>query len=254
MGCKECLGRYGLMVTAVCFTLGVIVSTSSPSWISTSVENPVTGGSLVIEFGPFYSRNKTCSSLTSTTTTSSEPDCTDWSQAGIDTDDCNNFGVTDATVLEKLCTQHNAWRVIAEFCLFIVVGTGILVIVAMCTQCITCGCCGGTFDQLAMIFYWIEVILSIAAWSLCISVVSMLRGEDIQTILLGEFENVQQLENVEGIVDGNFLWGFWLFLFSGTVMGALCAIFADWAAEGSLLSCLFSCISSTCACIFCCKK
>jgi hypothetical protein len=245
---KECLGRYGLMVTAVLFSLGVVISTVSPSWISQSLQNyPTTGQSMVVEFGPFYSRNRTCTSA------DDESTCAPWGPSGINADDCNYFklAVSDPDTQDKLCTQNNAWRVMAMFCNFIVVGTAILVGVATFTQCLTCGCCGGSFDVIAMIAYWIEVVLSIIAWGLCISVVTILRGEDVQDIVLEEFQNIQNAQDIEDFeVGSGFLWGFWLFIFSGTFMGALSAIFADWASEGSLLKCLGNCV----LCLLCCKK
>jgi hypothetical protein len=243
---KECLGRYGLMVTAVAFSLGVVISTVSPSWISQSMQEPTTGQYMVVEFGPFYSRNRTCTSA------DDESTCAPWGQSGINSEDCEYFkmAVSDPDTQDKLCTQNEAWRILAMFCNFIVVGTAILVGLATFTQCLTCGCCGGSFDVIAMIAYWIEVLLSIVAWSLCISVVSILRGEDVQDIVWGEVQNIQDMQSAQNIVDGNFLWAFWLFLFSGTVMGALCAVFADWASDGSLLKCLGNCV----ACLLCCKK
>lgn len=222
----SCIGRYGLMITSVLFVSGVIISTSSPNWIATIVDNPATGITLETEYGPFYSRNRTCP------TAGSEDDCTDWEQHGIKKEDCDAFttislaetgGLTELEAKEDICRQNTAWRALAELCFFIVVGTAILVAAATFTQCLTCGCCGGSFDQLAMVLCYIEVILSIACWSIVISVVTMIRGEDFQTIVVEEYETLSQISNVtdiesalNNVSQGNFLWGFWLFMISGT--------------------------------------
>jgi len=240
MGCKACLGRYGLLVAAVLFTCGVISSTVSPSWVSTTIDDGRQKSE--IEFGPFYSRTRTCTYLT---VDMSEQDCTDWETDEI-SGDCDSDFVTSgsnstAEVQAKLCRQQNTWRILAMLCLFIVVGTGIMVLLASFTQCLTCGCCGGSFDTIASIAYWIEVALSIVSWSFCISVVTIINDSSFTDLVQEEASNIVQLEDVTGLVEGNFLWGFWIFIASGTVLGAVCATLADWAGEGSILQCLFCC-------------
>ena len=139
-------------------------------------------------------------------------------------------------------------------CLFIVIGTAIMVGVAFCTQCVTCGCCGGSIDMIAMICYWVEVALSIVTWSFCISVVTIIRDQEFTDILTEEAQNLAQVEEVMDITEGHFLWGFWVFIFSGTVMGAVCATFADWAADGSCLRMIKNLITGVVSCLCCCKK
>lgn len=276
MGCTDCVGRYGLMVFSVLFVLGVMVSTTSPSWISTTVANPLTGTTLITEYGPFNTRDRNC-----TTGSTDEVDCTEWETRPIDKEDCTAFtdipigetgNQTEIEIKEEICRQNTTWRALAEICVLIVMGTAILVALATTTQCITCGCCGGSFDQLAMVLCWIEVILSIVCWSFAISVVTMIRGVDATTLFwdevdtfshidFAEFTNITGVTSAEAavgdavtdITSGNFLWGFWLFMISGTVCGALCATFAGWAAEGSLLKCVCSAIIGFFKCIFCIK-
>jgi len=247
------IGRYGLIVTSIIFVGGVLISTSSPSWVET--HTTLGGGTTVLEtqFGPFFSRNRTCMTTASGQVANETSDCNDWTTGGIEADDCQMFVGTDAQytpeVEDKLCQQFTAWRVLAEMCVLIVVGTGIFVAVATLTQCITCGCCGGSFQLIAMWLCWLEVILSIAAWSLVISTVSMMRNEDILTVLQEEgnavydataaaisSENAMAMEAV--YTEGYFLWGFWLFMVCGTVFGIFSAILADWASDGSLLKCV----------------
>lgn len=246
MGCQECVGRYGLLVCAVIFSVGMLISTLTPSWIETTIEQPDTGLTTFIAFGPFSSQSRECKVNAST---GEAEDCTDWISQELGQDDCLTFSENE-DIKEKLCRQHNTWRVLAMLCMLIVVGTAILVAAATCTQCVTCGCCGGSFDMIASIAYWLEVAISIVCWSFCISVVMIIRDEDFTEIVASEAENIGSIQNVKDITDGNFLWGFWLFIFSGTFVGSLCAIFADWAAEGSLLRCLTDCV----AWMFCCKK
>lgn len=148
----SCIGRYGLMVTSVLFVGGVIISTTSPSWIATVVDNPATLSSLETEYGPFYSRSRTCG------TAFGQESCTDWEQSPLAKEDCSDFatisiaeveGMTQLEAKEEVCRKNTAWRALAEICSLIVTGTAILVALATTTQCITCGCCGGSFDQLA---------------------------------------------------------------------------------------------------------
>jgi hypothetical protein len=245
MGCKSFLGRYGLLVFSIVFCIGMLISTVSPSWVSTDIHYS-TRLRTVTEFGPFYSRSRDCTVVGLDEDFEPIEECTDWVDNEIDNDDCKAFS-DDEDLIEKVCRQHNTWRVLAILCMLIVGVTSILVAVATCTQCFTCGCCGGSFDWFASIAYWIEVGLSIVAWSFTISTVTTLRGESFQGLLEAEAENI---EEVDDVLEGNFLWGFWLFIFSGTFVGSLCAIFAGWAAEGSLASCFTNCV----ACVFCCKK
>jgi hypothetical protein len=112
-----------------------------------------------------------------------------------------------------------------------------------------------------MVLCWIEVILSVVCWSFAISVVTMIRDESLDSLLYDEFENLASIKNVTSaeslitdVTQGNFLWGFWLFLISGTICGGLCAIFAQWAAEGSLLNCVCDAVTGLLRCILCCGK
>lgn len=239
MGCKECLGRYGLLACSIIFCIGMIVSTSTPQWISTEIKQS-TKSRTVTEFGPFYSRSQDCVVVNLDSNFEPIEECTKWEQTEIGEDDCGTFlsGNQDQDLADKICRQHNTWRYIAMCCMFIVVVTSVLVAVATFTQCLTCGCCGGSFDYLASIAYWIEVGLSIVAWSFAISVVMLIRGETFQGLVESEAEEIEELED---IAKGSFLWGFWLFAFTGTIVGMFCATFASWAADGSILSCLTCC-------------
>ena len=136
----------------------------------------------------------------------------------ISKDDCQQIETADISTT-KFCKNLMSWRVFSQICGIITLITAALVLAGFCCNCVTCGCCGGSFDQIAVFGYWIEVFLSIVAWSLALSVMFILRG----------FEGVES----------NVLWGFWLFLVSGTICGGICATLADWAAESSLLKCLF---------------
>lgn len=234
MGCKECLGRYGVVLFGLMFSFGVLTTVASPSWISI-IKNDLGDASktLEINIGPFYSQNRTCTSGTS---------CSDWIQAPIDAQDCDweidttNIRDTgevmgDTSMSGKLCRHNTTWRVMAMICGYIVVINGILILLAFFTQCLTCGCCGGSFDYIAIFFYWIEVCCSIVAWSFTISTVYLYRDES----------DTQSSE---------YLWGFYLFILSGTICGAICAGLAGWAAEGSFLKC----IGDTIKCIICCGR
>lgn len=156
--------------------------------------------------------------------------------------------VTTILVCAATCTQVRTLRIF----LFVLEQCTVVCSIMFLTgkKCITCGCCGGSFDMIASIAYWIEVALSIVAWSFAISVVTIVRDEAFTDVIAGEAENIGSISGVEEITDGNFLYGFWLFIFCGTFVGSLCAIFAGWAAEGSCLGCFVDAV----ACLFCCKK
>ena len=255
MGCTSCLGRYGLLIASIVFTIGMLTSTTTPSWLRSTrtIEDLSTSYRLRIqyEFGPFNSRTRNCTHASGAVTRDGTPlpdECTDWETSEISKESCRDF--TEIEQVDKLCTQQNTWRILAMMCLFIVLGTAICVGLATFTQCLTCGCCGGSFDMIASVAYWIEVALSIVAWSFAISVVMMLKDQSITDLVQDEFDNIQNVENVTDLTEGNFLWGFWVFIFSGTFLGAVCATFAGWAAEGSFLKCFADCF----ACVFCCKK
>ena len=240
MGCKECLGRWGLPIFTILFCTGVLLSTSSPEWIKTTKDPAFDSGGVSVvtfeyDFGPFYSRNRTCDPRNG---------CRDWNYNEVSQEDCdwvvNDINYDNAASLEllqdnstsaKLCRQNTTWRAMAMICWIIVIVAGVLVLLACCIQGLTCGCCGGSVDFIVMILYSVEVACSIVAWSFTISTVYLLRD----------------LEDTES---AEFGWGFQLFIISGTILGLVCMTLSDWASEGSILKCLSDC----CKCLVCCKK
>ena len=235
MCCKACFGRWSMMLFSIAFAGGVLMSTLSPMWIETIKEDPAFADTdvtslttLEYQFGPFYSRNRTCDPRNG---------CDDWNQHGVSTEDCNwvvnetSLALEDNSMDQKLCRHNTTWRVFAMFCIFIVIITGGLIFVACCIQGFTCGCCGGSINVIVSILCWIEVLFSILAWSFAISTVVLLR-------------------DLDDTDSADFLWGFWIFLLSGTILGGVCAVLSDWAAEGSILKCALNCFK----CVVCCGK
>jgi len=218
MGCcspKECAGKWGIIFFATAFTCGVIASVAGAGWISTSYKLDDGSGSITQQqLGPFYSQVRVCDN-------SDPPVCPDWTSVEISMDDCNLIPKEDGNT-SKFCNNLNTWRVCTILCSIITFITACLVLAGFLCTCVTCGCCGGSFDQIAVLGYWIEVLVSIIAWSFAISVMYILRG----------FEGV----------DSNLSWGFWLFVASGTIFGGICATLADWAAESSILKRLCCCL------------
>uniref|UniRef100_A0A7R9W1U4 Uncharacterized protein n=1 Tax=Pseudictyota dubia TaxID=2749911 RepID=A0A7R9W1U4_9STRA len=127
-----------------------------------------------------------------------------------------------------LSLQTNTWRITAIICFIAQFVTAALVCMGACCQAFTCGCCGASLDLLAMIIYWIEVILSIVAWSFAIVANNMVNNA-----------------NVEG-VGGGYEWAFWLFIVTGTILGAICAMLTSWASDDSIIRKCFRCVFCCC--------
>jgi len=53
------------------------------------------------------------------------------------------------------------------------------------------------------------------------------------------------------VESSEYQWGFWLFIASGTIMGAMSAVMADWAAEDSALRGIWRCVLCTVTCRMC---
>ena len=74
------------------------------------------------------------------------------------------------------------------------------------------------------VLFWMEVILSIVAWSFAIV-------------------SLREIKTSPAVTDSGYQWGFWLFIASGTVLGAIAAWMADWAAEDSCLRGVWHCVT-----------
>ena len=214
MGFKEGTGKLMVFIFTIIFNIGVIASCCSPQWIilTASEVNAQNQEQIEVQYGPFYSQTRTC--------TGSE--CTGWGKS-VDISDCKYVEGSSG----KLCNHLNTWRTLAICCLIIVLIGGFLVLAGCCCQCLTCGCVGNSMDCIVNMLFWIEVVLSIVAWSFVISFVNIIR-------------------DAPQILSTGYLWGFWVFISSGTILGAIYAITADWAAESSFFRSFFRCLTCRC--------
>lgn len=219
---KRGMGKCMVFFFTIVFGLGVVISTSAPNWIgfvSTVPEtNPVE--KTYVNWGPFYGQYKTCTE---------SPDgqsqtCSKWKQRSFDLSDCDTIGDNKGDNIKKLCGQLGTWRSMAIICLILVLIGGGLVFMASCCQMVTCGCCGNSLTCISNVIFWIEVVLSIVAWSFTIS-------------------SLKLIATAPSVTHTEYQWGFWLFLFSGTVFGAMAAWMADLAAEDSCLRGAFHCLT-----------
>lgn len=213
--CKQGTGKCLVWVFTIMFGLGVIISTASPNWIAFAADGSVgnEGGDKIsneVEWGPFYGQYRTCTGTT----------CDAWVTKSFDIDDCSSVGDD----LTKLCNHLNAWRSLGILCLCLMLIGGGLVLAASCCQMITCGCCGNSLTCISNVLFGVEVILSIAAWSLAIT-------------------SLREIKTSPAVTSSGYQWGFWLFIASGTILGALAAWMADWAAEDSCLRGIWHCIT-----------
>ena len=85
---------------------------------------------------------------------------------------------------------------------------------------------------MANFLFWVEVILSIVVWSFAISSLSLIKSSP-------------------SVSSSGYQWGFWLFIATGTVVGALAAWMADWAAEDSFAREFWHCIKAILLCRMC---
>lgn len=228
MGCcslKRCTGKCMVFFFTIAFGLGVIISVSAPSWISfTASLSDATSSTLEVHYGPFYGQSRTCSVLAD-----GSQECGRWKMKAIDLSDCETIperenDTSDDVDLVKLCNRLNSWRSIAIICLILVVVGGCFVFAGSCCQAFTCGCCGNSMDALANVLFWLEVVLSIVVWTLCINSLNL-------------------IGNSPAVLETSYEWAFWVFVAFGTVVGGIAASMADWAAEGSCLRWWIRCIT-----------
>lgn len=177
-------------------------------------------------------RHSFSSSLPSTCTQSGDGQsttCSKWTQATVDLSDCNkvednNDSATPIEEQEKLCRHLATFRSTGMICLILVFIGGCLIFAATFCQVVTCGCCGNSLTCIANLLFWVQVVTSIVCWSFAIS-------------------SLKQIETRPGVTSSAYQWGFWLFIFSGTVFGAIAAWMADWAAEDSCLRGAWHCMT-----------
>merc|ERR1711862_146769 len=107
-------------------------------------------------------------------------------------------------------------RSLGILCLILVVIGGGLVVAATCCEMVTCGCCGNSLTCISNVLFGSEVILSIVSWSFAIA-------------------SLKTVERGPNVTSTSYQWGFWLFLISGTILGAIATWMADWASDDSYL-------------------
>jgi len=225
MGCcdmKQGTGKCMVFFFTVIFALGVTISTLSPNWIGFHAEDKTREGvTIQIEYGPFYGQSRHCTSILDAVSGNTITTCTGWESKEVNLDDCDKIGDSSE---EKLCNHLATWRVMGVFCLLLTLGGAGLVLAASCCQCLTCGCCGNSLTCISNVLFWAEVLLSIVTWSFTISSYRLIKGA--ATVSSTEYQ-----------------WGFWLFIASGTILGAIAAWMADWAAEDSALRGIWQCLT-----------
>eukprot|EP00567_Pseudictyota_dubia_P014232 CAMPEP_0197439440 /NCGR_PEP_ID=MMETSP1175-20131217/6189_1 /TAXON_ID=1003142 /ORGANISM="Triceratium dubium, Strain CCMP147" /LENGTH=227 /DNA_ID=CAMNT_0042969357 /DNA_START=161 /DNA_END=844 /DNA_ORIENTATION=- len=222
MGIKSGTGKVCIILFSIVYSLGFWVSVFSPSWLSLTYSDPNSnnaGGYIESRLGPFYGQTQACTA---------NGVCTGWRAAAIDTSDCDRVEQEAGAGVGDYCRKTNTWRITAIICFIAQFVTAALVCMGACCQAFTCGCCGASLDLLAMIIYWIEVILSIVAWSFAIVANNMVNNA-----------------NVEG-VGGGYEWAFWLFIVTGTILGAICAMLTSWASDDSIIRKCFRCVFCCC--------
>ena len=146
--------------------------------------------------------------------------CSKWDSKSVDLSDCDRVDSDE----EKLCNHLATWRVTGIICLCLVLIGGGLVFAASCCQVVTCGCCGNSLTCISNLLFWAEVALSIVTWAFTISSLNMIKSGAM-------------------VSNPMYQWGFWLFIATGTIIGALSAWMADWAAEDSALRGIWHCIT-----------
>lgn len=154
-------------------------------------------------------------------------DCGKWVSKSIDLSDCEDVDASSSSPdvdSGKLCNHLATWRLMGVICLCLVVIGGGLVFAASCCQVFTCGCCGNSLTCIANVLFGLEVALSIVAWAFAIS-------------------SLELIKEAPAVSDSGYQWGFWLFVASGTVVGALATWMADWAAEDSCLKGIWHCVT-----------
>jgi len=218
---KRGMGKCLVLFFTIVFGMGVIISTSSPNWIAFKADDLTNvNESHEVEWGPFYGQYRTCF-----TKEGGGTQCDKWSTKSIDDNDCNAIEESGGDGdLQKLCNKITTWRATGIMCLILVLIGGGLVFAASCCQMVTCGCCGNSLTCISNVLFGGEVILSIVSWSFAISSLNM-------------------IESSAQVTSSEYQWGFWLFLFTGTVVGFLAAWMADWAAEDSCLRGIWHCIT-----------
>eukprot|EP00566_Odontella_aurita_P023317 CAMPEP_0113565964 /NCGR_PEP_ID=MMETSP0015_2-20120614/22463_1 /TAXON_ID=2838 /ORGANISM="Odontella" /LENGTH=205 /DNA_ID=CAMNT_0000468207 /DNA_START=159 /DNA_END=773 /DNA_ORIENTATION=- /assembly_acc=CAM_ASM_000160 len=205
MDFKSGTGKCCILAFSLAFSLGFWISIFSPSWLTLAYRDSsggvVDGGYVESRLGPFYGQTRTCTS---------EGVCFGWQAAVIDISDCDAVKANSGELLGDYCLMTNTWRGLAICCFVIQFFAALLICLGVTCQAFTCGGCGASFDLIAMLLFWIEVFVSIVAWSFGIVSVNMVNNSEI-----------------EGVSSG-YEWGFWLFIATGTILGAICAWLTDW--------------------------
>ena len=164
--------------------------------------------------------------------------CGKWVLKSVDLSDCEAVQGSNSIPdddLKTLCNKISTWRSTGIICLILMLVGGGLVFAASCCQMVTCGCCGNSLTCIANVLFGIEVILSIVTWSFAIS-------------------SLRFIKSGPSVTSTEYQWGFWLFLVSGTIAGALATWMADWAAEDSCLRGIWQCITPIITCRICRKN
>mmetsp|Transcript_8047 Transcript_8047/g.17450 ORF Transcript_8047/g.17450 Transcript_8047/m.17450 type:complete len:254 (-) Transcript_8047:57-818(-) len=239
MGCcgRDCCdpkrgtGKCLVFFFTIIFGLGVIISTSAPNWIAFTVDDlENTKLSHDVEWGPFYGQYRTC-----TTDENGNVNCEKWTQKTVDLSDCEAIQGTDAAELKALCDKLGTWRSTGIICLCLVLIGGCLVFAASCCQMVTCGCCGNSLTCISNVIFGTEVVLSIVSWSFAIA-------------------SLKDIKEGPSVTHSAYQWAFWLFIATGTVVGALATWMADWASEDSCLRGISNCICGIITCRMCRKE
>jgi len=219
---KQGAGKCLVFFFTIAFGLGVTISTLSPNWIAfaaTDKEN--NSQSHQVEWGPFYGQYRTCSESVNQDGTT-RLFCDEWTSNAVDLSDCESIEESDD--LAKLCRHLATFRSTGIICLILVLIGGGLVFAASCCQMVTCGCCGNSLTCISNVLFSLEVLLSIVTWSFAIS-------------------SLRIIKTGPQVTNSEYQWAFWLFIATGTIVGALAAWMADWAAEDSCLRGIWHCVT-----------
>jgi|UniRef100_A0A7S2UD15 hypothetical protein len=235
MTAKTATGKFVVYFLAYALGLGLLISILSPQWVHITAEQDNNTDNNNIKsvfkgrYGPFYGQTKTCDVTSDNVdgTATNLTTCSRWKFDSLDLSDCDALVVEDENNdnASKLCRYLLTWRVMAILTLIALVPITMLVRSAACLQVFTCGCCGSSFDFIAMLLFWFVVLLSIITWSILISSINMMR------------DNSQVLK-------AGYMWGFWIYLVSATFLASMCAVAADWASNDSIFRKLYNTIHS----------
>lgn len=135
-----------MSLVAVClFSLGLMLSCSSPRWIAFTVDNQFDTINFnadrqwtEVQTGPFYGRSRICSSNENE---KGHQNCNGWELFEVKMDICNllpNIDMNNGAV--TLCRSMTSWRSVAIIFLAVMLLGGFLVAVACFLSSIACGC------------------------------------------------------------------------------------------------------------------